>query len=223
MKQNRITGIGQMIKKGMVVADIGCDHAFLPVYLVENNISDKVYAADIASGPLEAAKKNIISHGLEDKITVIQSDGFENIPDDASVAVIAGMGFHTVEKILNDASDKLSNFKQIIIAVNRNVKEMREYISDHHYTIQNEEIIFDRGFVYFVIDMNTDEHEEYNELQKQCGPILLEKKEEDYKEYIDYRLTQLDEYIEKAKCDKDHPLIHEKKLWLEAKEITFTS
>ena len=219
MKQNRINGIGQMIQKGMVVADIGTDHAFLPVYLIENDICEKVYACDVADGPLEAARKTIAERNMDEEIIVIQSDGFDCVPDDANVAVLAGMGFYTVEGIFERNIEKLDQFKQIIIEVNRNVKEMRQYISEHHYTIQNEEIIYDRGHYYFVIDMNTTYHDEYNEVEIQCGPILLNKKEKDYIEYIDIRLKQLEEYISKSKCDNDHPLVKEKKLWLQAKKI----
>ena len=86
-----------MIDKGMVVADIGTDHAFLPVMLVRDGISDHVYACDVAKGPLQAAKENIAHFQLTDKITTILTDGLRDVPSDVNCIVIAGMGFVTAK------------------------------------------------------------------------------------------------------------------------------
>ena len=100
MISQRMIEIAKMVKTGMVVADIGTDHAFLPIYLVQKGISPHVYACDVREGPLAIAARNIASYGFDDRIEIILSDGFEKVPEDAETAVIAGMGFFTAKKIL---------------------------------------------------------------------------------------------------------------------------
>ena len=92
MKENlRLKKIAEMISKGMIVADIGTDHAFLPIMLVQNGISDRVYACDVAEGPLKGARENIAKSGLSDRISTILTDGLHDVPMDTDCVVIAGM------------------------------------------------------------------------------------------------------------------------------------
>ena len=89
-----------MVKQGMILSDIGTDHAFLPIMLVKDGTVPKAYACDITEGPLSIAKKNIAHEGLNDRIQPILSDGFTHVPYDVQCAVIAGMGCDTIISIL---------------------------------------------------------------------------------------------------------------------------
>lgn len=197
----RIEKIASFVVKGAIVADIGTDHAQLPILLIENGICDKAYACDVRKGPLNSAKENIKERHLEDQIQVILSDGFQNVPEDITCAVIAGMGVLTAIHILEEASQRLPTLDQIIVQVNDDVPLLRQYISDHHYTILDEEIVLDRGKYYTILEFDTNKHESYSEIEIMHGPILMEKNSELYQEYVQKQIHHLKEIIKKASSD----------------------
>ena len=212
----RIQKIAEMVKCGMVVADIGTDHAFLPILLIQNGTSEKVYACDIGEGPLKQAEANIAKEGLQDQIICVLSDGFEHVPEDTEAAVLAGMGYYTAAKILDDAKDRLGAMKQILVEVNRNVKEMRQWISDHHYTIDDEECVYDKGFYYIIISFTAKPHEPYTEQQILCGPMLMQKQTETYKAYCRKQTERLGLVIANSKDPQaKENALREKNMWEE--------
>ena len=88
----RLSCIADFIPDGAVVADIGTDHAYLPIYLALHNRCPRIYACDVRDGPLQKARDYIAQYGVQDQIEVLKSDGFLNVPDDYSTAVIALLG-----------------------------------------------------------------------------------------------------------------------------------
>ena len=183
MRNLRLEKISEMVMKGVICADIGTDHALLPVMLISQGICPKVYACDVAEGPLESAERTVKAAGMADRIPLILSDGFENVPADAECAVLAGMGFYTAAGILERAYGRLSSFRQIIVEVNRNVREMRAWISGHGFTISDEAQVHERGFDYIIISFHTEKHAPYSEAELECGPVLMRKKDRGYADY----------------------------------------
>ncbi len=216
MINKRLETIAHMIQKCMVAADIGTDHAFLPIYLIENGIAEKVIASDINKAPLDSALKNIKSRQLEDRIELVLSDGLSNINEDCDVIIIAGMGFYTCNHILDEADEKLDNCKQIIIEVNKDVDKLRKYLSDNDFIINNEEFIREKGHDYIIIDAKKGKHHDLNEKEILCGPILMQKKNKDYLEYVKRQIEKIDFIINKE-TDKDriNKLEIIKKYWQE--------
>ena len=91
-----------MVSGNGIVCDVGTDHAYLPAYLIENNICDYAIASDINEGPLKFAQQTIIKYHIEDKIRLLKSDGLKNIPsENVSDVVIAGMGGETIAEIIS--------------------------------------------------------------------------------------------------------------------------
>ena len=213
----RIQKIAEMVQPGMVVADIGTDHAFLPILLIQNGTAEKVYACDIGEGPLKQAEANIAKEGLQDQIICVLSDGFEHVPEDTEAAVLAGMGYYTAADILDDAKERLPGLKQILVEVNRNVKEMRQWISDRCYTIDDEECVCDKGFYYIIISFTAKPHEPYSKQQILCGPVLMQKQTETYKAYCRKQISRLDLVIANSKDPQaKENALHEKIMWEEA-------
>ena len=194
MLSKRLETISEMLLKGEVVFDCGSDHALLPCFLVQNDICQKAYAADLHIGPLNQAKANISRLHLEDKIETILSDGLDKMPDDVSVVVIAGMGYYTVHDILEKAN--LNNLKQIVVQVNRNVDKLRAYISDKNYTITNERIVKD-NFFYEIVCFNTEYHDAYRPEEIMFGPINLQNKSSEFVAYIQSQIHTLEEIYQK--------------------------
>lgn len=190
----RLKAIKNLVEPNRIVADIGTDHAFVPIALIKEGIARKCYACDVIEGPCKIAKAHIEKEGLSDYIQVIQSDGFENVPLDAEVAILAGMGFTTAKQILENAMATLDNYKQILVQVNKDVMDLRKWISDHHFTIVAEELVYDDRF-YQIVVFNTTTHEEYSDLQITFGPHLMKERSEMFIEYCEESLTTFESIL----------------------------
>lgn len=208
----RLQQIANMLEKGMILADIGSDHAFLPIYAIENGITVKAYACDVRQGPLQQAIKNIGDHHLENQIVPILSDGFQNVPMDTQVVVIAGMGYHTAQMILEQASSRLTLLKRIYVQINDDVYAMRKWISDHHYTICQEAYIHEKGHDYITIGFEPVDHAPYSEKEWIIGPILSKQKEEAYQQYCKRMVEQLKKYYPYKTKDEQKNL----DIWIQA-------
>lgn len=214
----RIAEIAEMVKPGVIAADIGTDHAFLPILLVQNRKSEKVYACDINEGPLKAAQRNIAKEGLSSTIETILSDGLKQVPADTECVIIAGMGYYTCRDILEAAASRLNDLSQIIVEVNRNTKDMRQWISDHHYTIDDERLIRERGFDYIAISFTTAPHEAYSEQEILCGSSCL-KAAKGYDAYCERQIRKIDEILKVYKKEdaRKEQLLCERSMWVSAK------
>lgn len=190
MISDRLAAIAYMIDINKVVFDVGSDHGLLPCFLVESGISPKAYAGDIAVGPLNNAKENIEKRGLREKVIPVLSDGLAKANDDVDVVVISGMGYHTIKHIL-DSCD-ITRYQYLLIQSNTDVDLLRQYISDHQYTIEDERMIYD-GFYYQIIKFSADYHENYSDLEIKYGPIFLKKREHAFINYLKDRKDKLEE------------------------------
>ena len=106
---SRLMAIADLVRKDKVFADIGTDHAYLPVYLVENRIINCAIAADLRVGPLENAKETVVSHNLSDKIELRLSDGLDNFSEnEVQEIAVAGMGGLLISSFI-ERTDWLKN------------------------------------------------------------------------------------------------------------------
>ena len=196
----RLETILSFVEKGAIVADIGTDHAQLPILLVERNICNKVYACDEKKGPLSIAEENIKSKGLSDKIETILSDGFAHIPMDIDMAVIAGMGYYTAKMILENAQNRLYLLNKIIVQINVDSHLMRNWINENHYTILEEKYVNERNKDYEIISFTTQiEGKELSEEEIYLGPKLMKEKSE---EILAYYLKKEDKISSLLKLKK---------------------
>ena len=179
-----------MIERNKVVFDVGSDHALLPCFLIENGISKKVYAGEIAEGPLQNVKQTSEKRGLEGKIIPVFSDGLAKAADDVDIVVIAGMGYHTIKHILESCD--VSRYQYFIVQSNTDVDLLRAYISEKGYTIEDEKVVYD-DFYYQVIRFSADLHDPYSDLEIKYGPILLKRRDEVFLAYLKQTLDKLKE------------------------------
>ena len=108
----RLQTIADMVTEGGVLADVGCDHGYLPVYLVLNKRITGAIAMDVGKGPLSRAKEHILAYGLEQYIETRLSDGLTALkPGEADTLVIAGMGGPLMEQILKKGSLVAKSFR----------------------------------------------------------------------------------------------------------------
>ncbi|NLC33647.1 MAG: SAM-dependent methyltransferase [Erysipelothrix sp.] len=141
MISERLKMIANMVSKGLIVADIGSDHALLPCYLILNQISHKTYAIDNKKGPLQRAKLNIEKYELQDKVFEILDDGLNNLPRDVQSVVIAGMGEKTIETILLNDLARAKGLDEIIFQSNTDWPEFRMFLKKHGFSIIDEKFL----------------------------------------------------------------------------------
>lgn len=207
----RIDEIAAMVRKGMVTADIGTDHAFLPILLVKRKIAPRAYACDITEGPLSAARRNIAAENLEDSIITILSDGFDNVPPDAECAVIAGMGCRTVIGILERAGGRIEKFQQIVVEANNETELLRAWISERGYTIRDEKVIRDRKHDYVAVSFDCTPHSAYTEKEQFLGPVLMERKDEAFRAYCRRMADKLTMIL----SHREDPVLRQRRAWYE--------
>lgn len=167
------------------IIDVGCDHALLDIYLLQNNKDLKVVASDNKTKPLENAKKNIIKYSFLDKIELILKDGIKDINKDIDTVIISGMGAETIISILNDGVSELSHIKRLIISSNNKYKMIREKITSLGYIINNEKIVYEEDKYYTIIEFIKGD-KKYSNKELYFGPILLKNREDIFYEYNNF-------------------------------------
>lgn len=149
---DRLQAVANMVTPGNKVADVGCDHAYISIYLVKNKISDKVIAMDVNKGPLAKARENISRHAFEDKIETRLSDGLEKLSaNEIDTIIIAGMGGGLTCKILEEGIDKLVGVKELILQPQSELDLVRKLLERLNYNIITEKMLIDDGKYYVVM------------------------------------------------------------------------
>ena len=168
--------IANMIDDNSLVIDVGCDHAYLDIYLTKNRHNIKCIATDINFKIVELAKQRILKNNLENKIEVRQSNGLDAISDSSeAIIVISGMGTNTILNILKKDISKLS--KTLIIQSNNDLIELRKKIIKLGYYIEDEKFVIDNSKNYVVIRF-VKGNRKYRGIDYVLGPIL--KNDKDY-------------------------------------------
>lgn len=147
----RLLSVSELVHDGARLCDVGCDHGYVPVYLVENGVCPSAVACDINSAPLESCASLVRQSHLTDKINCVLSNGLDNIScDDVDDIIIAGMGGELIADILSRCS-WLEN-KHIILNPMTHPELARKWLFDNGYEIQNDIIIPDGKHHYSIFD-----------------------------------------------------------------------
>lgn len=185
MLSRRLSKVAEFIDHNKVVYDVGSDHALLPCFLVMSGISPKAYAVDNKEGPINKAKENIKRYNLEGKVIPVLSNGIDDIEDDVDIITICGMGFYSVEAILKNKD--LSKYDKIIIQINKHTELLRKWISDSMYTVLDESVVLDEGKFYEIVVFNARRTRALDDMEIEYGPYLLNKKDETFRKYLEFR------------------------------------
>ena len=173
----RLQTIADFVKKGAVVADIGTDHAHIPIYLIKNNIISRAYACDINTGPLEKAEENINYYGVKN-IELRLSNGLEKLKtDEADTVIIAGMGGELITDILERGRRFFDTERKFILSPHTKTDEVRKYLLSNGFEITKEDMCIDEGKFYTVMEAKYTENKEmYSEAELLYGKYLIENK-----------------------------------------------
>ncbi len=150
---SRLLACCSFISPGARVADIGCDHGYLGIHLLQENMASYVYAADVREGPLQCAVRNCKRYDLQDKMSFFLSDGVQNVPRDFDTLVCAGMGADTMISILEAAPWLRKPRYKLILQCQSKTPSLRKYLSDTGFRIQKEVALQDGRFLYTVMEV----------------------------------------------------------------------
>ena len=162
----RLALCASFVREYSKIADIGTDHAYLPVYLIKRGTANHAVAADVRLGPIKKKKKNISENGLSDRIKTVLSDGLEKIsPDEADDIVIAGMGGELIVKIIEAAPWLKNSSKHLILQPMTRAEELREYLCREGFRIITEKACISCKKSYSVILC------EYDGAERECSDV----------------------------------------------------
>lgn len=154
----------------MHLADIGTDHALLPIEAVLRGYVMDAIGIDNKYGPFLQAKRNVSKYQLEPRVTLRLGDGLDKITDETEVVVISGMGGELIASILSEGN--LRNVKRFILQPNRNVPVVRETIVSLGFTIIDEIVLEDSNKFYDIIVIERGKAN-YTKEEITYGPINL--------------------------------------------------
>ncbi|MBE5891098.1 MAG: SAM-dependent methyltransferase [Lachnospiraceae bacterium] len=185
--------VASMVTPGYVLCDVGTDHGYIPIYLVQSGKNPSALAMDLREGPLSRAEENIKGYGLEDKIQTRISDGIEAVEiGEAESVIIAGMGGELVLHILKAYPQKMRSFKELILQPQSDVDKVRRYLRENNYKIVDEDMIFEDGKYYPMFRvLPIDCREPWGKLKENArivcdlyGPLLLRNGNPTLRKYL---------------------------------------
>lgn len=145
----RMQAVASMVSAGYKMVDIGTDHAYIPICLMEEGRIPQAVAMDINEGPLMRAQEHVLESGLSDKIELRLSNGFAELsPGEADSAVIAGMGGTLIIKILKKDWNVTVSLKECILQPQSEIAKVRAFLLQEGFLFIEEDMVFDEGKFY---------------------------------------------------------------------------
>ncbi len=174
----RLRSAADMVREGAFIADVGTDHAYLPIALcLEEKIRGGV-ASDVNDGPVERGRKNIHEYCLDGKVSVVKTDGLSGLegyaPDDI---FILGMGGELIARIICDAPWTKNKDIHLCLQPMTHPEILRAFLCDNGYSIIDESVAEEDDRIYQIILAQwTGEREEYTEIELLLGRINISKR-----------------------------------------------
>ncbi|MCR5655426.1 MAG: class I SAM-dependent methyltransferase [Lachnospiraceae bacterium] len=199
----RLLAVAGLVPKGSAVADIGCDHGYVSIYLLQQEIAKSVIAMDIKQGPLDRAKENIKDAALTDRIELRLSDGAEALqPGEADTLIMAGMGGRLTLSIVEGAIEKLGETLTFILQPQSEVPLVRRRMRELGYGIEDEDFVAEDGKFYpmmrftFTGEKASEAAEDTPYLDEEIfGPVLLKKRPPDFELYLSKEKEKIEEIL----------------------------
>ena len=148
----RLRMLADMVTPGNRLADVGCDHGFLDICLVQEGVCPGALAMDVREGPLGSVREHVRQYGLGDYIEIRLSDGLRACgAGEADTLVCAGMGGRLMERILTEGLDKAAQMKELILQPQSEIPEFRRFLRNAGFEIVREDAVSEDGKYYFAM------------------------------------------------------------------------
>ncbi len=222
----RMLAIAALVDHAKTLADIGCDHAYISINLLENGKAEKIIASDLREGPLNIAKENIKLAGFEEKIETRLCSGLESFAaGEVDTILISGMGGMLVKEILSEGIKVVEAADTLILEPQSDLRVVRAYLRKIGFEIVEEDMLKESGKYYQIIKAVKAEINQVSEneivlmAEDEFGSVLIKKKHPVLKEFLLNRkvhfeeLLQNREFIESKKVsENDRVAIIDKEL-----------
>lgn len=188
----RLNAIMQMVSPCKGAADVGCDHGYLAISLIENKLAKKVVAMDVAKGPLSRARENIEKAGLQNQIETRLSDGVTKlVAGEVDTVIMAGIGGNLMMRLLENGKDILQTVTELVLSPQSEIEQVRRYLLSNGYIIADENMIVDEGKTYVILKVRHGAEKYEKRCQYRYGKILLEKHSDILKDSLEKEKSQL--------------------------------
>ena len=205
---DRLTAIAEMVTEGNRLVDVGCDHGYLPVYLMLQHKIPGAIATDVGKGPLTRAQEHIAQYHMEAYIETRLCNGLSEIRSgEGDTLVIAGMGGPLMERILSAGRHALPGFQELILQPQSDIPHFRRFVMQNGYQIVQEEMILEDGKFYPIMKVVQYEGEQpavWSREEEMFGRLLLERKHPVLKLYLERELrirSEISAQLESASGD----------------------
>lgn len=217
----RLSHLAALVSEHAILADVGTDHGYIPIYLVQTGRISKAYAMDIGKGPLLRAKEHVQACGLGEYITLRLSDGVAALaPKEADSILIAGMGGGVTLHILTEGEAVVSAAKELILQPQSEISRVREYLYANGYQIDREDMVFEDGKYYPMMhvipgakaeDVTSRTTEEWQVIYR-YGERLLKDKNDVLHQYLLHSIEQYEMILENlAKANETDAIAERRK------------
>lgn len=205
---DRLSAVASFVTEGNILADVGTDHGYIPIYLLQNRRIPKAIAMDINEGPLQRAKEHIALYGLQDYIELRLSDGVSAlVPGETDTILVAGMGGGLVMHILEEGKEVCMRAKELILQPQSELERVRKYLWSDGYVILEENMILEDDKFYpmmRVVYQNVRDTESAEcPLFCHYGKLLLEQRHPVLKEYLEREKKLYTGILEKLSRNAD--------------------
>ena len=194
------------------LADIGSDHAYLPIYALQHHLCDDAIAGEVIKGPYTAAKTNVAQHQLTQHIDVRLGDGLSILTEKDKVdnVTICGMGGPLIAKILDEGKNKLAHHPRLILQSNIQTEVLRYTLMTLNYQIIEEVIMEEKGHIYeIVVATHMDHQDHLDKKELKFGPKLLQNKNEIFYKKWRHELEALNHIRNQLNSELHHERLKE--------------
>ena len=178
----RLERVAAQVPAGARLADIGSDHAYLPVAMMRRGVITAAVAGEVATTPFHAAERTVQENGLEQHITVRLADGLAAIEagDGITAISVCGMGGETIRDILERGKAHLSGEERLVLQPNGGEQPLRQWLMDNGYRILGEELLRENRFYYEIIVAERSEPVTYTDEQLYFGPLQMQARSPEF-------------------------------------------
>lgn len=192
----RLRTIADLVPTNSIVADIGTDHGYIPVYLIKKGIAKKVIACDINEGPLENARTTSRDNNLQNIIETRLGSGLKPIkPDEVNTVIIAGMGGLLIADILMTSIEVVDTVKNFILQPMTAQEELRKWLEEHNFKITNEKLAKEGDKIYEIIVAVKGKMVVKDTIYYELGYNLIKNKDPYLIEYINLKIEKYSQIL----------------------------
>jgi tRNA (adenine22-N1)-methyltransferase len=196
----RLEKIARLVKKGSKVADIGTDHGYIPLFLLENGISTFAIASDVNKKPLESAESNIRAYGYGGQIETRLGSGLETLkPGEVDTVIIAGMGGLLISDLLETSPEIVASTNTFILQPMQAQEDLRKYLVEKGFKIQQDLLVKEDHRIYEVMVVEKGQQEVTEEIFYMVGFNLKENPLSLAKEFIERKIAIYSKIAEETK------------------------